>query len=221
MPDQELGQPLRPVKDAISEVTTQRLSLYLRCLKQLEIEGRKTISSQEMADLVQLNSAQIRKDLAYFGELGIRGVGYDVTALKTHLIRTLGIDQTRSVVIAGAGNLGQALANYPGFQQDGFEIVAMLDTDPGKIGKSIREGLPVYSIDDVETIVGEQGVEIGVLAVPADAAQSVYDRMVEAGIRSIMNFAPAQIREHPNVKLKTVDLRVCLECLSFHLARQE
>ena len=220
MSDQELGHPPRPARDAISEVTTQRLSLYLRCLKQLEEEGRKTVSSQEMADLVQLNSAQIRKDLAYFGELGIRGVGYDVSALKNHLIRTLGIDTTRNVLIVGAGNLGQALANYPGFQQDGFEIVAMLDTDPQKIGESVREGLTIQSIEEIESIVDDHDVEIGVLAVPADAAQAVYDRMVDAGIRSIMNFAPTHIREHADVKLKTVDLRVCLECLSFHLARE-
>ena len=220
MSEQEPGRSLRPVKDAISEVTTQRLSLYLRCLKQLETEGRKTISSQEMAEIVQLNSAQIRKDLAYFGELGIRGVGYDVSALKQHLVRTLGIDKTRSVVIAGAGHLGQALANYPGFQQDGFEIVAMLDNDPAKIGTTTRQGLPVHSVTELESIVREHDVEIGVLAIPAEGAQDVYDAMADAGIRSVMNFAPAQIKEQPDVKLKTVDLRVCLECLSFHLARE-
>ncbi|MDX1583790.1 MAG: redox-sensing transcriptional repressor Rex, partial [Thermoanaerobaculia bacterium] len=160
------------------------------------------------------------KDLAYFGELGIRGVGYDVSSLKEHLIRTLGIDRTRAVIIAGAGNLGRALANYPGFQQDGFEIVAMLDSNPEKVGTSLREHLTIRSIEEIEKIVDDHDVEIGVLAVPAEAAQAVYDRMVEAGIRSIMNFAPAQIDERPEVKLKTVDLRVCLECLSFHLARQ-
>lgn len=207
------------LRETISEVTTQRLSLYLRCLKQLEREGRKTISSQEMADLVQLNSAQIRKDLAYFGELGIRGVGYDVASLKSHLVRTLGIDTTRNVAIAGAGHLGQALANYPGFHEDGFSIVAMLDSDPAKIGTTTRHDLIVQSIDEIDEVVRTARVEIGVLAVPATAAQEVYDRMVAAGIRSIMSFAPAQIREQPEVKLKAVDLRVCLECLSFHLAR--
>lgn len=218
--DNGQGHPLRPVKDVISEVTTQRLSLYLRCLTQLESEGRKTVSSQEMADLVQLNPAQIRKDLAYFGELGIRGVGYDVASLRSHLIHTMGLDQTRRVVIAGAGNLGRALANYPAFYQEGFTIVAILDSDPQKIGKTAPQGIPIVAMDEVDRVVREMNVDIGVLAVPAGAAQEVYDRMVAAGIRSIMNFAPTHIREQKNVKLKTVDLRVCLECLSFHLARE-
>lgn len=220
MPTKGSGPPFRPAKEVISEVTTQRLSLYLRCLTQLESEGRTTVSSQEMADIVQLNSAQIRKDLAHFGEFGIRGVGYDVSGLKSHLVQTMGLDETRPVLIAGAGHLGQALANYPGFQQDGFTIVAMLDSDPRKIGMRTRHGLVVHSIDEIDEIVRANGVQIGVLAVPAEAAQGVYDCMVAAGIRSIMNFAPAHIREKPGVKMRTVDLRVSLECLSFHLARQ-
>lgn len=221
MSENNPGQPLRPLKDAISEVTTQRLSLYLRCLTQFENEGRETISSQEIADRVQLNSAQIRKDLAYFGELGIRGVGYNVSSLKAHLIRTMGLDTTRRVVIAGAGNLGHALANYPAFYQEGFSIVAMLDSDPAKIGTTAPHGLMIHSIDEIDQVVREKDVHIGVLAVPAEAAQDVYDRMVNAGLRSIMNFAPTHIREQKDVKLKTVDLRVTLECLSFHLACEE
>ncbi len=127
--------------------------------------------------MVQLNSAQIRKDLAYFGELGIRGVGYDVKSLRDHLIRTMGLDKTRRVIIAGAGNLGLALANYPAFYQEGFSIVALLDSDPKKVGTTAPHGLPIHSIDDVDRIVREESVDIGVLAVPAEAAQEVYDRM--------------------------------------------
>lgn len=219
MSENEPGQPLRPLKDVISEVTTQRLSLYLRCLTQLDHEGRKTVSSHEIAELVQLNPAQIRKDLAYFGELGIRGVGYDVKSLKAHLVRTMGLEETRRVIIAGAGNLGLALANYPAFYQEGFTIVAMLDNNPAKIGTAAPHGLPIHSVDEIDAIARDEKIDIGVLAVPAEAAQEVYDRMVGAGIRSIMNFAPTHIREQAGVKLKTVDLRVCLECLSFHLAR--
>jgi redox-sensing transcriptional repressor len=214
--------PGRPFKDAVSEVTTQRLSLYLRCLNQLESDQRRTVSSQEMAEIVHLNSAQIRKDLAYFGEFGIRGVGYEVSALKQQLTRVLGLDQRRNIGIAGAGNLGHALLNYPGFHESSFRIVSMFDVDPEKIGTvSTGAEVPVHSIEDLPEVVREMEISIGVIAVPAEAAQSVYDRMAEAGIGAVLNFAPARIREQPGMKMTTVDLRVALECLSFHLSNRE
>jgi redox-sensing transcriptional repressor len=203
--------------DAVSELTTQRLSVYLRCLTYLESIGEKTVSSHELAKRFHLNSAQIRKDLAYFGEFGIRGVGYDVVRLKQHLISTLGLDAEHRLVIVGAGNLGLALANYRGFNSNGFRIVALLDSDPKKIDRRLRSGIPVVPTSRLAEVVRENTVEVGVIAVPAPAAQAVYDQMVDVGICAVLNFAPIQIRSREGVKLKNVDLRINLETLAFFL----
>jgi redox-sensing transcriptional repressor len=203
--------------DAVSELTTQRLSVYLRCLTYLESIGEKTVSSHELAKRFHLNSAQIRKDLAYFGEFGIRGVGYDVVRLKQHLVSTLGLDAEHRLVIVGAGNLGLALANYRGFNSNGFRIVALLDADPKKIDRRLRSGIPVVPTSRLADVVRENSVEVGVIAVPAPAAQAVYDQMVDAGICAVLNFAPIQIRSREGVKLKNVDLRINLETLAFFL----
>lgn len=208
-------------REGISELTTGRLSVYLRCLTFLEGLGQKTVSSHEMADRFHLNSAQIRKDLACFGEFGTRGVGYDVVRLKTQLVETLGIDRTRSVVIVGAGNLGMALADYSGFNTNGFHIVAMVDADTAKTGRASRGGIPVQPWERLSEIVRRNRVEIGVIAVPADAAQSVYDALADAGIHAVLNFAPIQLKLRPEVKVKSVDLRINLESLSFHLKNVE
>ncbi|HXI13468.1 MAG TPA: redox-sensing transcriptional repressor Rex [Thermoanaerobaculia bacterium] len=208
-------------KEAISEMTTGRLSVYLRCLNFLESQDQKTISSHELADRFHLNSAQIRKDLAHFGEFGIRGVGYNISLLKAHLIRTLGIDIRRKVVIAGAGNLGLALADYHGFNAGGFEIVALVDTDPRKIGQSSRSGIEIRGFEGLGAVVEKNQVEIGVIAVPAEEAQSVYETLVDAGICAILNFAPVQLRARSGVKLRSVDLRINLESLSFYLANRD
>lgn len=208
-------------KEPVSEVTTERLSVYLRCLTWLESHGQTTVSSHELARRFHLNSAQIRKDLANFGELGIRGVGYNVGRLKQHLIATLGLDRTRPVVIIGAGNLGMALADYRGFHGAGFSIVAMFDADPDKIGRHSRSGVPVYPVTDLAHIVRSERVEIGVIAVPAEAAEQVYADLLESGIRAILNFAPAQLEPRPNIKLRNVDLRINLEALSFFLKNEE
>ena len=204
-------------RDVISELTTGRLSVYLRCLTYLESMQQETVSSAELAERFHLNSAQIRKDLACFGEFGTRGVGYNVSRLKEHLVRELGIDRRRNVVIAGAGNLGMALADYRGFNDNGFRIAALVDVDPAKIGRSSRTGIPVLSYTDLKRIVREQHVEIGIIAVTADAAQDVYDSLVAAGLNAILNFAPVQLRTDDQVKLKSVDLRINLESLSFFL----
>ncbi len=208
-------------RETISELTTGRLSVYLRCLTFLESQGQRTVSSHEMADRFHLNSAQIRKDLACFGEFGTRGVGYDVSRLKSHLVETLGIDRTRNVIIAGAGNLGMALADYAGFNSNGFHIVALIDADPSKIGRTSRQGIPVLDAHRLGEIVRKNHVEIGIVAVPADAAQTVYDAFVAAGLHAVLNFAPVQIKLVPGVKLKSVDLRINLESLSFHLKNVE
>ena len=208
-------------RDVVSELTTGRLSVYLRCLTYLESINQQTVSSQELAKRFHLNSAQIRKDLAYFGEFGTRGVGYNVSRLKAHLIRTLGIDRTRNVVIVGAGNLGMALADYRGFSSNGFHIVALLDVDPEKIGRSSRSGIPVMSYSELKSIVESNTVEIGIIAVAAENAQSVHDALIGAGVCAVLNFAPVQLRLRENVKVKSVDLRINLESLSYYLKNSE
>lgn len=207
--------------EGISELTTGRLSVYLRCLTFLEAQGQKTVSSHHLAERFHLNSAQIRKDLACFGEFGTRGVGYDVTRLKQQLVATLGIDRTRNVVIVGAGNLGTALADYAGFHSNGFHIVAMLDADETKIGRESRRGIPVLPISRLGDIVRKNHVEIGIMAVPGDNAQPVHDALADAGVRAILNFAPIQLRHRRGVKVKSVDLRINLESLSFYLKSVE
>jgi redox-sensing transcriptional repressor len=208
-------------RDVVSELTTGRLSVYLRCLTFLESNGQQTVSSAELAERFHLNSAQIRKDLACFGEFGTRGVGYNVSRLKEHLVRELGIDRGRNVVIVGAGNLGMALADYRGFNDNGFRIAALIDVDPGKIGRTSRTGIPVVAYSELKRICHEQNVEIGIIAVTAQAAQEVYDSLVEAGLNAILNFAPMQLRTDNHVKLKSVDLRINLESLSFYLKSVE
>lgn len=208
-------------REPISELTTGRLSVYLRCLSYLEAQGQKTVSSHEMAERFHLNSAQIRKDLACFGEFGTRGVGYDVGRLKRSLVETLGIDRTRNVLIVGAGNLGMALADYAGFNTNGFHIVALVDSDPAKLGRTSRAGIPVLDATRLDEIVRRQGVDIGIIAVSADNAQSVHDALAAAGIRAILNFTPIQLKLHPEVKVRSVDLRINLESLAFHLKNVE
>jgi len=209
--------PSPETREQISEMTTGRLSVYLRCLTFLEQAGQETVSSQELAERFHLNSAQIRKDLACFGEFGTRGVGYNVSRLKEQLVHTLGIDRKRNVLIVGAGNLGMALADYRGFNHGGFEIVALVDVDADKVGRASRSGIPVLAYERLDTIVRENAVEIGVIAVTAESAQDVHDALVNAGVYAVLNFAPVQLRTHERVKVKTVDLRINLESLSFFL----
>jgi redox-sensing transcriptional repressor len=208
-------------RDVISELTTGRLSVYLRCLTYLESLQQKTVSSHDLAKRFHLNSAQIRKDLACFGEFGTRGVGYNVSQLKEHLIRELGIDRTRNVIIVGAGNLGMALADYRGFNGNGFQVAALIDIDPNKVGRVSRNGIPVLAYSEMPRVVRERQVEIAIIAVTADAAQDVYDSLAAAGVNAVLNFAPVQLRLQSTVKLKSVDLRINLESLSFYLKNAE
>lgn len=208
-------------KDAVSELTTARLSVYLRCLTYLESVGHRTVSSRDLAERFHLNSAQIRKDLACLGEFGTRGVGYDVAGLKAELVRELGIDRTRNIVIVGAGNLGMALADYRGFNADGFTIVALVDNDPEKTGRTSRSGIPVVPASQLEEVVRRNAAEIGIIAVNSEAAQQVCDELVRIGISAILNFAPTQLRLTSGVKVRSVDLRINLESLSCHLKNTE
>ncbi len=211
----------RQTAEQVSELTTNRLSVYLRCLNELDAAGVLTISSQALAEQFHLNAAQIRKDLAYFGEFGVRGVGYFVKDLRRHLRQILGLDRKRRVAIIGAGNLGLALADYPGFRQEGFEIAAMFDAAPEKIGKASRGGVPIHEINDLKRVARRDRIDIAMLAVPASAAQPVVDLVVAAGIKAILNFSPGTLKAPASVKLKSVDLTVSLESLSFYLAQEE
>ena len=203
----------------MSDLTAGRLSVYLRCLTTLEADGVKTISSGTLAERFHLNAAQIRKDLAYFGEFGVRGVGYYVADLKTHLRAILGLDQPVRVGIIGAGNLGRALADYPGFRKEGFVIVALFDTDPECVGRQSRKGVPILHTDEFKRMAKAGKINIAVVAVPGDAVAGVVDLVFKAGIRAVLNFSPGTIQVPPGVKLKNVDLTVSLESLSFFLAR--
>ena len=211
----------RVLAEPVSELTTNRLSVYLRCLSTLDAAGVRTISSQALAEQFHLNAAQIRKDLAYFGEFGVRGIGYYVKELRRHLRQILGLDHGVRVAIIGAGNLGLALADYGGFRDEGFEIVALFDTLKEKIGRRSRGGVLIYDIKDFKKIVKREDVGIAVLAVPGDAAQAAVNTVVSAGVRAILSFSPGAFKVPRGVKLKSMDLTVSLESLSFFLVQGE
>ncbi len=210
----------KQLSDQISELTTNRLSVYLRCLNTLDAAGVKTVSSQALAHQFHLNAAQIRKDLANFGEFGVRGVGYYVKDLQQHLRQILGLERKLKIAILGAGNLGLALADYPGFRQEGFQIVALFDALASKVGQRSRAGVPIFDIKDLRKITAREKIAIAVIAVPADSAQHVVNQVVAAGIKAILNFSPGTLWAPEDVKLKSVDLTVSLESLSFYLAQE-
>ena len=200
----------------ISPLTLNRLSLYLRCLHSLEDEGVGRISSLQLAQQFHLSAAQIRKDLAQFGEFGIRGVGYEVPKLIERLTSLLGLNRLHPLIIVGVGNLGSALAASVGFNSGNFRVVAGLDNDPAKIGHKVG-GVQVHDASETAAVVAATGAEIGILTVPAEAAQDNYDRLVAAGIRSVLNFSPIRLRLAAAVRTKDVDLRIDLEELSYYL----
>jgi redox-sensing transcriptional repressor len=187
-------------------------------LRSLESAGVLTASSYEIAERFSLNSAQIRKDLAQFGEFGVRGVGYRVADLKAHLKALMGLDVTHALGIAGAGKLGQALADSPNFNAEGFRVAALFDVDGRKIGARSRTGVPIHDVQALETFVKELEIEIGILAIPAEGAIPLAQRMAATGIRAILNFAPVTVPAFPGVLVKNLDLTFFLENLSFQLA---
>jgi redox-sensing transcriptional repressor len=203
-------------QEEVSPLTLNRLSFYLRCLRHLQELGVKRVSSQEMAQRYHLSATQIRKDLAQFGEFGIRGVGYDVDALADHLNSLLGLDRKHPMVIVGMGNLGSALAQYLGFNYGSFYVVAGVDNDPRKIGRKAGTFI-IRPTSELADVVRESGAEIGVLAIPAEVAQENYDALADAGIKGVLNFAPVRVKRRPGVPLKNVDLRINLEELAFFL----
>jgi redox-sensing transcriptional repressor len=203
----------------IPEATVARLPVYLRALTTLAEQGTSTCSSEDLALAAGVNSAKLRKDLSYLGSYGTRGVGYDVDYLRYQIAREIGVTQDLPVVIVGIGNLGHALANFSGFRSRGFRVVALLDADPARHGEPVA-GIEVRAFDDLEGIVREHSVAIGVIATPALAAQDVADRMVEAGISSILNFAPVVISVPAGVDVRKVDLSIELQILAYHNQRR-
>ena len=197
-----------------------RLPLYYRALLEAADQEVGTVSSERLAELAGVNAAKVRKDLSYLGSYGTRGVGYEVEFLVDRITAELGLTADWPVAIVGLGNLGQALANYRGFGARGFRVLALVDADPTKVGEEIG-GLTVESIDNLSPIVSERGIKIGIIATPASAAQEVADRLVAAGVCSILNFAPAVVAVPDTVSLRKVDLAIELQILSFYQQRRQ
>jgi redox-sensing transcriptional repressor len=203
----------------IPEATVARLPIYLRALTILAEDGTATVSSEELAALAGVNSAKLRKDLSHLGSYGVRGVGYEVAYLVYQISRELGLTQDWPVAVVGIGNLGHALANYGGFASRGFSVVALFDQDERVVGEQVA-GLTVSHLNDLEAVVAKTGVAIGVVATPAAAAQEVCDRLVSAGVRSVLNFAPCVLSVPPGVDVRKVDLSTELQILAFHEQRR-
>ena len=208
-----------PVK-RIADSTVRRLSAYLRLLESSEARGLATISSEELASRGGTTSAQVRKDLSFFGSFGKRGLGYSVPELAGRLREILGLEQEWRVIIIGAGKIGAALAQYRGFRQRGFNILAAYDNNPEKIGKKL-EGIPVRDIAQLERDIQRDSPDIVVLTVPSEEAQQVVDRVVRVGIKAILNFAPTQLQAPADVTVKTVNMAMELEGLSFALTNRD
>ena len=208
------GRPRR-----IPEATVARLPVYLRSLLELAEAKTTTVSSERLAELAGVNAAKVRKDLSYLGSYGTRGVGYDVEYLLFQMSRELGLTQDWPVVIVGVGHLGHALANYGGFGERGFPVAALVDADRSKVGERVGD-LTIRHVDDLPDVVAEHGIAIGIIATPAAVAQEVADQLVEAGVTSVLNFAPAVISTPKGVSLRKVDLAVELQILSFYQRRK-
>jgi redox-sensing transcriptional repressor len=203
----------------IAESTVRRLSLYLRFLEEFDEQGIETVSSEALAARGGTTSAQVRKDLSFFGSFGKRGLGYSVQELVQKLRGILGLGRTYRVAMIGAGKIGSALVQYKGFKQRGFEIVAIFDTDAATVGRAWN-GLTVQDARELESALRDQRVDIAVIVTPADSAQSVTDRCVALGIKAVLNFAPVQLNVPDDVVVKTVNLALELETLSYALTNR-
>jgi len=204
----------------IPKPTVKRLAIYYRCLDNMLNEGKTYVSSKELAERLKIKPSQVRKDLSYFGEFGKRGVGYNVKNLAAELKKIIGIDRRWRVVVVGAGNIGRAITNYPGLYRNRFDVIAVFDNDPAKIGLSAGVAGPVKPVSELKEVVSSKKVEIGVIAVPAEAAQDVAEQLVDAGIKGIVNFAPVTINVPPEIVVEDVDITVSFKTLAYHLRRR-
>ena len=215
----EFTRPPANVK-RIAESTVRRLSIYLRFLEEFEVRGATTVSSEELARRGGTTSAQVRKDLSFFGSFGKRGLGYSVPELSTALREILGLGREWRVVIIGAGKIGAALAQYRGFRQRGFNILAVYDSNPEKVGRTL-EGIEIRDMSRFEEDVAREQPEIAVIAIPGEGAQEVLDRIVRTGIKAVLNFAPVQLHAPADVTVKAVNMAMELEGLSFALSNRD
>jgi redox-sensing transcriptional repressor len=205
----------KPIKADIPRKAVYRLSVYLRCLQRLKANEIRTVSSEALAKAARVKSTQLRKDLTYFGQFGTRGLGYDVEQLSKMISDLLGTTSLQPVILIGVGNLGSALLMYRGFEQEGFEIVAAFDADASR--KRDKPGVPIYSMDRIEEIVRKHNVRMAMITVPAAAAQEVTNRLVDAGISGILNFAPIVLHVPDDVMVNNVNLAIELENLSYFI----
>lgn len=202
---------------SIPRATLNRLPLYLRVLSQIDRGKNVYVSSQKIAEFVGSNSAQVRKDLSFIGELGVRGMGYDIHHLEASILRVLGLLEPRKAVVVGVGRLGSALIGYPGFIEKGFKIIGAFDADPKKVGKKVA-GLKIRSMEELKQYVTKNGpVDIGIITVPGNSAQEVAELLIEAGVKSILNFAPVSVEINYSVPVRYVDLAVEMQILSYYL----
>lgn len=205
------------LKPKIPRPTVKRLSLYLRELSSHLAAERATVSSKQLGSVLGLTDAQVRKDLAYFGQFGHPGVGYSVPVLHSHLLKILGLDRSWSAALVGAGNIGRALLSYRRFEEQNFCISAVFDCDATCIGQEI-DGRVIYPIEELDRVVRQGAIRLGIVAVPADAAQDVADRLIEAGVTGILNFAPRRLDVHNAVSVSSVDFTLALEQLAFQVS---
>jgi redox-sensing transcriptional repressor len=216
--DTGAGDGERP-RRRIPEATVARLPLYLRSLLEAAEAKTATLSSERLAEMAGVNAAKVRKDLSYLGSYGTRGVGYDVEYLLFQISRELGLTQDWPVVIVGIGNLGHALSNYKGFSERGFRVAGLVDSDPSKRGEAVGD-LRIRGLDELPRMVAEEAIAIGIIATPAPVAQDVSDRLVAAGVTSILNFAPVVLSVPEGVSLRKVDLSIELQILSYYQQRR-
>ncbi len=203
----------------IPDATIERIALYSRPLERLMEKGEQLVSSEKLAELCNVNPAQVRKDLSYFGEFGVRGIGYDVLDLLKEIRKILVSDREWKMGIVGIGNLGMALVENTNFEKRGYRFVAAFDADPQKIGKELPCGLTIQSIENLKPLTKELGIEVGVIAAQSSQAQGVADALLEAGIKAIINFSPVQLRQPEGCLLENVDFSVKLDDLAYHLSK--
>ncbi|MBW1992256.1 MAG: redox-sensing transcriptional repressor Rex [Deltaproteobacteria bacterium] len=205
----------------IPAATITRLSIYSRCLETLAQEGVKIIASDKLAQKCGINPAQIRKDLAYFGEFGIRGVGYFVKELLFEIKRILGLNKAWKMALVGIGNLGSALLAHQNFVRQGYEFAAVFDVDPAKVGRRLPSGQVIHHLDEMDQVLQGSDIEMGVIATPASQAQAVAQRLIAAGVKAILNFAPTQLQVPEGIAVENVDFTVKLDNLAYHLTMAE